>query len=213
MKGLGKFLFALILTFCFLTLSAMAPIIFKYFNWGDINNLGFLNKNPGDGLKNYYAIVAVCATIVIGYSGLSLGFIYYTHKLNYDSSVDKRKRRSTRIELILNELKSLDENIWKISNKVLQNDADLALVRKSIDRSVDVINDYIQLNHSHLFLGDEDVKVYLKLYSFIDKNERLNEKSLSVVRSMDFTEFKLIYSDFYRHARHVFIKNLELELG
>lgn len=122
-----------------------------------------------DDARNYYTALGSVIGSIIGISGVVLGFFYYFHRLNNDSSIARQEHRKRRLDVLLLEIYRYDSYVNKIVNLCIRDELDLKETRASIDRSYEYLLSILECQKDLLGFKDGEIRMILRVHSFVEQ--------------------------------------------
>jgi hypothetical protein len=166
---------------------ALFYFILPYSIW-EINKL--------DDGRNYFTAINAYATYLIGL----LGVFYYFDKKSKDNYHRERDSRRQYIHILLTELKEYDALVEKILCKDVRSKIELQMIRTKIEKCFDDVQ--IIVGNKLLPFDMEELKVIVKINSFIEKNDLIMRDELILIKKSDLTSHKENYRELLRRAKH-----------
>lgn len=164
------------------------------------------------GLENarlYYTIINNVFGLIITIMGLFLGYYFYKSRLEYDNTVATRERKRTHLNYMLKELNKFDSLVDNVLGFRFNNKESLNELRTKIDRRFENITVLLDENQKLIGLTNEELKIILKVNSFIDKNKVIMYEKYSKLNRKVMTQEKDKYIDLIQSARRVCYSKFE----
>ena len=180
----------------------LAPIIIK---GPDVLRARRLNLSNA---KDYYAILSSWITFFVGFMGLALGYVYYRHKLGVDTENAANEKKRKRLDDLISKLNAYDALVDDILHRRFENAVALRQLRSKISRSFEEIVIMLELSQKLLGLNDSDVRVILRVNSFVDKDRTIMQDEINALSDDVLSLVKETYIDLIQDARRVCFNNV-----
>ena len=154
-----------------------------------------------DKTINYFPVLYVFTTSILSIVAIMLGFYYYSDKV-----------RRNQLTTIISELDKYDSIVTRILYIDVKNQAELNILRAEKSKVVDVIQ--MALDYS-VKIPTEDVRCFIKLNSFVDKNEFISSNNLKTIKkyvekhSKERASLVEAYGFLFITTKRAFLKNIK----
>jgi hypothetical protein len=101
-----------------------------------------------ESARNYYTVLSAAVASVVGAAGITLGYLYYIHRLEWEASRSDRQATRTRIDDVLRRLEEVDDEFSEILFSPLGGEANrrhahkviraLTAIEQLLDHSADL---------------------------------------------------------------------------
>jgi hypothetical protein len=162
-----------------------------------------------DYARNYYAVLSSVSGIMLGIIGIILGYFYFDNRIQMDEFIQKRDRRGKRLETFISKLDQCDENVHRILAHAVSNDSELTLVRTYIQIIFENITSMLDNSEELLGITKDDVRIILKVNSFVDNNDIITRYSFSDLSITDISTVREDYIEQMRAARNVCFQSIK----
>lgn len=161
--------------------------------------------------RNYYSVISAFASVIFGFSGLLLGFLYFARRQRFDLANRKRDQLRNILDVLIDKLDLIDRSC----NEILTNCASCVNDKNSLIADVHSSwNTFTSILENHTkFLEFEDTRIYeiVEMYSTVEKQILLQDTStLSKQKLVDLIHD---YNSLMRRARDILYSRYLDNLG
>jgi uncharacterized protein YuzB (UPF0349 family) len=160
--------------------------------------------------RNYYSVLSSFASVVFGFSGLLLGFLYFIRRQKFDLTNRKRDQLRKILDVLIDKLEFIDQ----ACNKILTNCGSCVNDKSSLVADVkSAWNTFTSILENHnKFLEFNDTSIYeiVEVFSTVEKQILLQDTS--ILSKQKLGELTHNYNYFMRRTRDIlysrFLENL-----
>ncbi len=164
-----------------------------------------LNLNAA---RNYYTVLSSWLTLILGVTGLTLGFFYYKDKHRVDATITSIEKKRKRLDDLIKKIDSFDYLVDDVIHGRFKDANELKHLRSKISRSFEEVVIMLELSQKLLGLEEEDVKTILRINSFVDKNDIIMYANFDLLNEGVLLSVKDEYVDLLQDARRICFKKV-----
>jgi len=118
--------------------------------------------------RNYYGILSAITTVLFGFLGLLLGFLYFIRRQRFDLANRKRDQLRKILDMVINKIDFIDSSCNKILNNCGSSVNDKKSIVADVSTSWNTFNSILENHAGFLQFQDLDVYEIAAAYSVVD---------------------------------------------
>jgi hypothetical protein len=159
--------------------------------------------------RNYYTVLSSVSSIVTGFLGLILGYMYFKMRNEFESNSSLSNRMRGRTQLIIEQLNKYDEQVDEILSGRCTLDEELKRYRGKIERLFEIVEILIDNNEKLLKFTEDDIKTVMYVNSFVEQTPEIMEFNIIELGKSNLSDLRQTYIEKIQDARRMLFLKTE----
>jgi len=161
-----------------------------------------------ESTKIYYTAVGTIAAVFLSILGLTLGYMYFQSRIQFDSAIIKKQRECACAQLLIGYLDEYDSCLDTIFKKNFETRIHLNDLRSKFDDIWDKLLALLESDFAKDIIRKEERGTILEIHSYINKQEIICNDSDETVRAQKMDDIIREYKSRYRMGRKICISRV-----